>query len=198
MKMTSTSRWGQYAGAAVAVAGAGLAVGLLRSRRGRYRDTREALGGPGGVLVHESVTVNRPAHELYLFWRTLENLPRVMSHLDSVTDLGGGRSRWVAVAHGLGKYEWEAEIINDEPGHLIGWRSLPGSDVISAGSVRFIEDRLDRGTRVTVRLQYDPPGGKLGALIAKAFGEDPEQQIREDLRRFKQLLEAGGIPTIQG
>jgi uncharacterized membrane protein len=184
-------RWGQYAGAAMALVGAGLAVSLMRSRRPRFRrrrDTREALGGSGGVVVHEGVTIDRPASELYRFWRTLENLPRAMSHLESVTDLGGGRSHWVALAHGVGRFEWDAEIINDEPGKLIGWRSLPGSDVTSAGSVNF-DEMGDRGTRVTVRLQYDPPAGKLGALVAKIIGEDPAQQIREDLRKLKQLLE---------
>lgn len=191
----------QYAGAAVALAGAGLAMGLMRSRRTRIRlrpdDTRQALGGSGGIIVHESVTINRPASELYRFWRTLENLPRAMSHLESVTDLGGGRSRWAARARGIGRVEWEAEIINDEPGKVIGWRSLPGSDVTSAGSVNF--DEADgRGTRVTVRLQYDPPAGKLGALVAKVIGEDPARQIREDLRKLKQRLEAGEVATTRG
>lgn len=184
----------QFAGAAVALAGAGLAVGLMRSRRTHLRarrdDTRAALAGSRGLLVHESVTIHRPASELYRFWRTLENLPRAMSHLESVTDLGDGRSHWVARARGIGRVEWDAKIINDEPGKLIAWRSLPGSDVTSAGSVNF-DEIDDRSTRVTVRLQYDPPAGKLGALVAKVLGEDPARQIREDLLRLKQLLEAG-------
>jgi uncharacterized membrane protein len=185
----------QYAGAAVALAGAGLAVGLMRSRRlrigARRADTRAALGGRGGIIVHESETINRPASELYRFWRTLENLPRTMSYLESVTDLGGGRSHWVARARGIGRVEWDAEIINDQPGKLVAWRSLPGSDVTSAGSVNFDETE-DGGTRVTVRLQYDPPAGKLGALVAKILGDDPARQIRDDLRKLKQQLE---VPT---
>jgi uncharacterized membrane protein len=178
-----------YAGAAVGLSLAGLAVGLLRSRRSRSGDTREALGGSRGVLVNETIVIHSTPDELYRFWRAFQNLPRVMRHLESVVDLGGSRSRWKAIAHGLGTYEWEAEVINDEPGKLIGWRSLPGSDVTSAGSVNFDSDRANGGTRVTVRLQYDPPGGKLGAFFAKAFGEDPGAQIREDLQRLKNHLE---------
>jgi uncharacterized membrane protein len=185
----------QYAGAAIGLSLAGLAVGLLRSRRRRTGDTREALGGSGGVLVNETIVIHSTPDELYRFWRAFENLPRAMSHLESVIDLGGGRSRWRARAHGLGAYEWEAEIINDEPGKLIGWRSLPGSDVTSAGSVNFDGDRTNGGTRVTVRLQYDPPGGKLGALFARALGEDPGAQIRQDLQRLKKHLELGEIAS---
>ncbi|MGH9315345.1 MAG: SRPBCC family protein [Vicinamibacterales bacterium] len=170
----------------------------MRSRRARRDDTRKALGGSAGIVVHESVTIHATPDELYRFWRSFENLPKAMSHLESVTDLGGGRSHWVARAHGLGRYEWEAEIINEEPDKLIGWRSLPGSDVTSAGSVNFDEAEAGRGTRVTVRLQYDPPAGKLGALVARAFGEDPAQQIRKDLRKLKQQLEAGEVATTRG
>ncbi|HEX2342262.1 MAG TPA: SRPBCC family protein [Vicinamibacterales bacterium] len=189
----ASQRWGQFAGAAATLAGTALAVGWMRRRRARRDETRAALGGRGGILVHESVTINARAEELYRFWRRLENLPSAMSHLESVTDLGGGRSHWVARAHGLGTYEWDAEIINDEPGGLISWRSLPGSDVTSAGSVHFDQVGAGPGTRVTVRLQYDPPAGKVGALVAQSLGEDPAQQIREDLRRLKQRLESGSI-----
>lgn len=191
----TTQRWGTFAGAAAALVGTGLAVGWLRSRRARRDDTRATLGGSGGILVHESVTINATSEELYRFWRALENLPGTMSHLESVTDLGGGRSHWVARAHGLGRFEWDAEIINDEPGGLIAWRSLPDSDVSSAGSVHFEQAGAGSGTRVTVRLQYDPPAGKIGALVAKAFGEDPAQQIRDDLQRLKRRLESGNIGT---
>jgi uncharacterized membrane protein len=167
----------------------------MRSRRARRQDTRAALGGDRGILVHESVTINATPGELYRFWRTLDNLPRAMSHVESVNDLGGGRSHWVARAHGLGTYEWDAEIINDEPAGLIAWRSLPDSEVASAGSVHFEPAGSGPGTRVTVRLQYDPPAGKIGALIARAFGEDPALQIREDLGRLKHHLESGSLGT---
>jgi uncharacterized membrane protein len=188
-------RWGALAGAAAGLVGAGLAVGWMRSRRARRGDTRAALGGSAGVLVHESVMINAGAEELYRFWRALENLPGAMSHLESVTDLGGGRSHWVARAHGLGTFEWDAEIINDEPGGLIAWRSLPGSDVTSAGSVHFDQPAAGGGTRVTVRLQYDPPAGRIGALVARAFGEDPALQIRKDLGSLKRRIESGNIGT---
>ncbi len=161
-------------------------------------DTRVALGGQNGIRVHQSVTIDRPVSELYNFWRQFENLPRFMDHLESVSDLGGGRSHWVAKAPAGTHVEWDAEIINEVPDQVIGWRSLEGADVVSAGSVNFDDAGPDRGTRVTVRLQYDPPGGKIGSLFAKLFGEEPSQQIREDLRRLKQLLEAGEVPTTKG
>jgi uncharacterized membrane protein len=184
----------KFAGAAIGLTLGGLAVSLLRSRR-RTDDTRDALGGSSGVLVNETIVIHSTPDELYRFWRAFENLPSAMRHLESVVDLGGGRSRWRARAHGLGTFEWEAEIINDEPGKVIGWRSLPGSDVTSAGSVNFDSDRTSGGTRVTVRLQYDPPGSKLGALFARAFGEDPGAQIRQDLQQLKKHLELGEISS---
>jgi uncharacterized membrane protein len=150
-------------------------------------NTKGALSGPRGVIVESAVTVNRPASELYAFWRTLDNLPRVMEHLRSVTVLDEGRSRWVATAPLGTTVEWEAEIINEVPGKVIGWRSVEGSTVATAGSVNFEED--GPGTRVRVRLQYDPPGGKLGAWVAWAFGEEPSVQVDRDLRRFKELME---------
>jgi uncharacterized membrane protein len=161
-------------------------------------DTRVALGGRGGIRVQQSVTISRPIHELYSFWRQFENLPRFMEHLEAVSDLGAGRSHWVAKAPAGRHVEWDAEIINEVPDQVIGWRSLEGADVVSAGSVNFDDAGADRGTRVTVHLQYDPPGGKLGSIIAKMFGEEPSQQIHEDLRRLKELLEAGEVPTING
>ena len=96
------------------------------------------------------------------------------------------------------KVEWDAEIIVDLPGEAIGWKSIDGSDVDTAGSVRFRELPHGRGTEVRVNLKYDPPGGKVGTAIAKLFGESPEQQIRADMRRFKQILEAGEIASTDG
>jgi uncharacterized membrane protein len=150
-------------------------------------NTKRALSGPRGVIVESEVTVNRPASELYAFWRALENLPRVMEHLQSVTVLDERRSRWVATGPLGTTVEWEAEIINEVPGKVIGWRSIEGSTVVTAGSVNFDEE--GQGTNVRVRLQYDPPGGKLGAWVAWAFGEEPSVQVDRDLRRFKELME---------
>lgn len=148
-----------------------------------------------GVKVERSFTVNRPAQELYRFWRELENLPRFMKHLESVRVLDGGRSLWVARGPAGTKYQWEAEIHNERPGELLAWRSVEGADVPNAGSVQFRTAPGGRGTEVRVVLEYEPPAGELGRLAAKLFGQDPDAQVREDLRRFKQVVEAGEIPT---
>jgi uncharacterized membrane protein len=162
----------------------------------RGSDTRAQLGGSGGIHVEESVTVNRPLPELYRFWRNFENLPRFMEHLESVSVREEGISHWVAKGPAGIRVEWDARIINEVENKVIGWQSLDGSTISTAGSVNFDED--PHGTRVTVHLQYNPPGGKLGAAVAKIFGEEPNQTIREDLRRLKQLMEAGEIPTTEG
>jgi uncharacterized membrane protein len=161
-------------------------------------DTRSALGGRAGVHVDESVTINQPIEILYRFWRNLENLPRFMRHLESVERVTDTLSRWRAKGPGGSTIEWTAEIINEAPDQVIGWRSLEGSDVVSAGSVNFDDAGPGRGTRVRVRLQYSPPGGKVGAAVARLLGRDPATEIREDLRQFKQLLEAGEVPTTAG
>jgi uncharacterized membrane protein len=162
------------------------------------RDTRRVLGGSGGVHVEESVTINRPVEELYRFWRNLENLPRFMRHLESVERVTDTLSRWRAKGPAGTEVEWNAEIINEVPNQVIGWRSIEGSDVVSAGSVNFDDAGPGRGTRVRVRLQYSPPGGKVGAALAKLMGSDPGTEIREDLRRFKQILESGEVATNEG
>ena len=159
---------------------------------GTGEDTRRALGGSAGAHVDESVTINKPISELYRFWRNLENLPRFMSHLESVERVTDTLSRWRAKGPAGSDVEWNAEIINEVPDQVIGWKSIEGSDVVSAGSVNF--DEVGGGaTRVRVRLQYSPPGGKIGAAVARMMGSDPATQIREDLRRFKQMLETGEV-----
>ena len=165
------------------------------STAGTAEDTRQALGGTAGVIVEESVMINRPISELYRFWRNLENLPRFMSHLESVERITDTLSRWRAKAPAGTTVEWNAEIINEVTDQVIGWRSIEGSDVVSAGSVNFDEAGSGRGTRVRVRLQYSPPGGKLGDAVARLIGSDAATQIREDLQRFKQLVETGQATT---
>jgi uncharacterized membrane protein len=160
---------------------------------GTGQDTRRALGGSSGIIVEESVTINRQSSELYRFWRNLENLPRFMSHLESVERITDTLSRWRAKGPGGTTLEWNAEIINDVPNKVIGWRSIEGSDVVSAGSVNF-EPASGGGTRLRVRMQYSPPGGKVGAAVAKLLGSDAATEIREDLHRFKQQVEAGETP----
>ncbi len=151
-----------------------------------------------GVKVEQSVTVNKSPAELYRFWRNFENLPRFMNHLESVSVEGSGRSHWVAKAPAGTTVEWDAEVYNEKENELIAWRSLEGADVDNAGSVRFEPATDGRGTVVRVSLKYDPPGGLLGSAFAKLFGEEPSQQIEEDLRRFKQVMEAGDTLTTEG
>ena len=158
------------------------------------RDTRSALGGDRGIHVREAVRLEKPVHEVYGFWRQLENLSHVFTHLEQVTELGDGRSHWIARGPaGLG-VEWDAEIINEVENKVIGWRSIPEADVMTAGSVNFAPTRGGRGTEVSVHFQYAPPAGRAGAFFATVFGREPSQTIREDLRRLKHVLEAGEIP----
>jgi uncharacterized membrane protein len=160
-------------------------------------DTRVKLSGERGLHVRESIRLEKPIADVYRFWRNLENLPRFMTHLRRVTDLGSGRSHWEANGPAHVKVEWDAEIINEVENSVIGWRSLPGSDVVTAGSVNFSSVRAGRSTQVAVHLQYSPPAGRAGALLAAIFGRNPSHMIREDLRHLKQLLEAGEIPRVQ-
>ena len=152
------------------------------------------MGGDRGLHVRESIRLEVPVADVYRFWRRLENLPTFMTHLDRVTETPGGKSHWVAAGPGGLAVEWDAEIINEVENEVLAWRSLPGSDVVTAGSVNFDAARGGRSTQVSVHLQYAPPAGKAGALLASLFGREPSQTIREDLRHFKQLLEAGEIP----
>jgi uncharacterized membrane protein len=155
---------------------------------------REAME-QGVVRTKRSVTVRKSPAECYAFWRDFENLPRFMRHLESVTVTGGSRSHWVAKAPAGRTVEWDAETTEDVPNERIAWRSVEGSGVRNAGVVEFAPAPGGRGTEVRVTLEYDPPAGRLGQLVAKLFGEDPATQVREDLRRFKAVMEAGEAPT---
>jgi len=154
------------------------------------------LGGPAGIHVEEAVTVNRPLPDVFRFWRNFENLPAFMKHLESVAEREAGITHWVARGPAGTRVEWDARIINEIDDNLIGWQSLEGSTIATAGSVNLRES--PRGTEVRVHLQYNPPAGRLGAAVAWLFGEEPNLQVREDLRRFKQLIETGEIPTTEG
>jgi uncharacterized membrane protein len=151
-----------------------------------------------GVAVKRAVTINLPAAELYAFWRNLENLPTFMTHVDSVVVKSPTLSHWTIRAGKDHTMEWDAEIIEDRREEVIAWRSLPGSEVDNAGSVWFSPAPGERGTVVKVSLRYSPPGGKIGAQLAKWFGQDADALIAEDLFRLKALLETGEIPTIEG
>jgi len=163
-------------------------------------DTTEREINERGIHIAQSFLINRSPEELYQFWRNFENLPRIMSYLESVRTIDQRRSHWVAKAPRLagGKVEWDAEITRDEPNSLIAWRSLPGSDIDTAGDIRFQRAMGDRGTQVNVSMRYVPPAGKLGHWISSMLGENPKRVVREDLRNFKRIMEIGELPTIIG
>lgn len=172
------------------------AFGISNNRKSRGRNA--SVPYELGVRVDTAVTINKPREEVYRFWRNLENLPRFMRHLESVTEIDNKHSHWVAKAPAGRTVQWKAEIINEAENERIGWRSLPGSDVDNAGSVHFKSAPDGSGTIVQIALQYNPPGGAVGAMFAKLFGEEPSLQIREDLSRFKALMETGENPASEG
>ena len=163
-----------------------LGINTARKRTGR----NVSVPYETGVRVDESIVIAKRPEEVYQFWRNLENLPRFMQHLESVQEIDNKHSHWVAKAPAGQTVQWKAEIINDILNRLIGWRSLEGADVDNAGSVQF-RPATGGGTEVKVSLHYNPPGGTLGAMFAKLFGEEPSQQIADDLQRLKELLETG-------
>jgi uncharacterized membrane protein len=165
---------------------------------GGERPPKASVRHGEGIKIEKSVTINQPAEQLFRFWRNFENLPQIMQHLEAVQIIDERRSRWQAKAPAGTTVEWEAEIITEEPNRLIGWRSVGDSAVANAGSVRFEPLPNGRGTVVKVALSYEPPGGLVGSWLAKLFGEEPEQQVEDDLRNFKQMMEAGEIATVAG
>jgi uncharacterized membrane protein len=182
---------------------AGLGAGFIYRGLSGHCPCYSALGistaerhGPGtsvpagkGVKVEKSIVINRRPEDLYRYWRRLENLPRIMKHLESVSS-EGTRSHWVAKGPFGKRMEWDAQILMDRADQVISWRSLPGSDVDSAGSVHF-QPMGPGATQLTVTLKYDLPAGKLGQAVAQMLGQNPQKEIEEDLQRFKQFMEAG-------
>ena len=152
---------------------------------------RALLGSP--IHVVRTATINRPPEECYRFWRNFENLPRFMSHLEEVRVIDDKRSHWRAKAPAGTTVEWDSEVTEDRPNERISWRSLPGADVHNSGSVNFKRGPGGRGTEVQVDLRYTPPGGRLGAVVAMLFGEEPSRQVADDLRHFKSVMETGEI-----
>lgn len=161
-----------------------------------HDDDEERLdaGAHDDHSIESAITIGRPAAEVYAFWRRLENVPLFLSHIVSVTERGGGRSLWIARGPGGRTWEWESEILEDRPGELLVWRSMPGSDVHHHGAVRFQDAPAGRGTEVRVGIEFLPPGGAFGRVVARLARRLPEYEVQEDLRRLKQILEAGEAP----
>ena len=193
---SSKNRPYRIAIAAGAVTGVA-ALDMLSSMQHRQLERTGQLpaAAEGPIHVEKSIIVNRSADDCYRFWRNFENFPRFMEHLESVTARDGSRSHWVARGPAGTAFEWDAEITAEQQGELLAWSSTAGASVENDGTVRFERAPGDRGTIVRVDLRYKPPGGKAGAMVARLFGEEPSQQIDEDLRRFKWLIETGEIPT---
>ena len=162
----------------------------------RLLNTESGVRGNKGIKVVKTITVARPPQEVYRYWRKLENLPRFMEHVESVRELDDRRSAWVVKGPMGHDVEWTAQIISDREGEMISWESLPGAEVQNAGSVWFEAVGGGSSTEVKVSLQYQPPAGVLGAAVAKFFGEAPEQQLENDLGRFKRLIEAGVVEAV--
>ncbi len=166
----------------------GRGLGGSRTLRAAARSRRRE-----GITVRKAITIRRSPEEVYGYWRDLENLPRFLRHLESVTAHGDGRSRWRTKGPAGTTVEWEAELVEDRPNERIAWRSVEGSPIETSGSVRFVPAPGDRGTEVHVEMRYRPPLGKAGASLAKLFREAPEQQMTDDLHALKQLLETGEV-----
>jgi uncharacterized membrane protein len=163
----------------------------------QYAKANGAVSEINGIRIEKSVIINRDRADLYHFWRNFRNLPQIMNHLEEVSVLSPTRSHWVAKAPVGTKVEWDAEVTHDLENELIAWHSLEGATVANAGSVRFLHF-AEHVTEVRVSLEYAPPGGRLGAFIATLFGENPEQQITEDLVQFKHMMESDFKPVDKG
>ncbi len=181
------------------------ATGYCAVSHALNRDTSGEKAETDVLEISKSVTINKSRAEVYAFWRNHENLPKFMQHLESVTEIDSKRSHWVAKAstgNRLGQLlpavEWDAEIVEDEPDSRIVWRSVPGAYVDNAGEVRFVDAPGGRGTEVHATIKYRAPEGVVGEAVLKLLNPTFKQMIKEDIRRFKRLLEAGEIPTLEG
>jgi uncharacterized membrane protein len=177
------------------------ALGIDTAEYEQQGERSEAEIARRGIHVANSFLINRPAADLYRFWRNFENLPQIMTHLESVRTIDDRRSHWVArlpkIAGGK-TLEWDAQVTRDDPDSLIAWQSLPGSDIDTSGRIRFEPAMGDRGTLVHAFMNYVPPGGMLTTLLAPLLNKGSFRLIREDMRNFKRIMETGEIPTIIG
>ncbi len=177
-----------FAGAAMAAAGGYLI----------YRAATNGQRAPHQIHVQRSFTIMKPVAEVFSYWRNFQNLPNIMTHLESVEVRDDRHSHWTALGPMGIKMEWDAEIIDERENEFIVWRSVEGADIENRGSVQFFTALNGEATEISVALDYAPPAGLLGAKFAQLFGRNPEQQVREDLRAFKALMETGEIPTTDG
>lgn len=189
---------GRLGGVVMGLIGAGLVQRGVTGHCYGYQalgvDTTErkcstAVPAQEGVKVEQTIVINRPADQLYSFWRDVENLPRVMRHLDSVEATDRQRSHWIAKGPMGIRVEWDAEVFNERENEMIAWRSLPGGDIETAGSIHF-RPLADQGTVIEVSMKYNPPAGIVGATIASLLGRGLEDEMTEDLRHFKKFMES--------
>ena len=189
----------RVAGTAAVAFGIGLLDTLASQQVSRHpRAELPQAPGDGLVRVQTTIAINREPQECYAFFRDFSNLPRFMQHVESIRVDSETRSHWIVKAPAGATVEWDAEVTHEQPGEAIAWKTLPGADVHNHGVVRFSPGPGGRGTTVRLQLEYRPPGGPLATFAAKAFGEEPEQQAQEDLRRFKRVMEVGEVPTTEG
>jgi uncharacterized membrane protein len=185
--------------AVAAITAIDIAASLRETSQSRYggQIRRAVPASKAEAVIEHTVAVNRSAQDCYAFWRDVSNLSKFSPMLESVTKIDDRRSHWVLRGLGGKKIEWDAEITVDRPGERIAWHSVSGP-VKHAGVVRFERAPGDRGTFVSAMMHYQPPGGRLASGVAKLIGKDPNHQVREDLRRFKSLIETGEIPSTRG
>lgn len=189
---------GSLVGRGAAVLGSALVMRGVTGRCPVYKRMGRPLESyDHPVRIEEAMQVSVPPQVAYDAWRDLERLPRFMKHVKSVTSAPDGRSHWTAEFSGLPQIEWDALIVKDEPGRVLSWRSIEGAPLENSGSVTFF-DLGARGTGLRVEIGYYPPAGALGKTVARLFSPITEQQVREDVRRFKSLLEARELPTTDG
>ncbi|MHB1324031.1 MAG: SRPBCC family protein [Coriobacteriia bacterium] len=201
--VTALLRLGRWHGAGKAAAATSGIMLLTRAATGHSKVydalgvSSASLGERAGIDLHASITVMRPREEIYEFLRDVTNLPLFMRHLISVEDLGGGVTHWMARGPRNIPVEWDAQLITEEPGECLAWRSLPDSQIEHAGSVHF-EDAGDNGTGLLVRMRYRPKGLVAGFAIAKFMAPVAQAEVLEDLQRLKHVMEAGLDITTEG
>jgi uncharacterized membrane protein len=192
-KRRSTPRMIGAIGNVAGIAALDLYMALRTSRAPEQATTEDEV-----MHVKAGITVRKPRHEVYRFWSDLKNLPSFMGHVESIEGNGDGRTHWRVKAPAGATVEWDAELVEDRPGEILAWRSVEGSGTQNSGAVRFLDAPRNQGTEVHVEFDYDAPGGKVGEAVAKLFGEEPTQQAKDDLRRFKQVMETGFVVRSEG